>query len=130
MAIFHGFLYCVFLKRVSDDEENEGEDPDVTQGELEALRSGCDLNISSGESSVALPTGKWVCAQSSERKKINQNQCITEKLEVLAKAYSVQGDKWRALGYTKAINALKSYPKAITSYQVAGIAQELNFFFL
>ncbi|XP_077205607.1 DNA polymerase lambda isoform X3 [Paroedura picta] len=105
--------------RVSDDEGSEGEDPDVTQGELEALRSGQDLIISSGGSSVAFPTGKWVCAQSSELKKINQNQCITEKLEVLAKAYSVQGDKWRALGYSKAINALKSYPKPITSYQEA-----------
>ncbi|KAL8187455.1 UNVERIFIED_CONTAM: hypothetical protein K2H54_049005 [Gekko kuhli] len=105
--------------RVSDDEGSEGEDPEVTQGELEALRSGRDLNISPGESSVVFPTGKWICAQSSERKKINQNQCITEKLEVLAKAYSVQGDKWRALGYSKAINALKSYPKPITSYQEA-----------
>nr|XP_056705494.1 DNA polymerase lambda isoform X2 [Euleptes europaea] len=105
--------------RVSDDEGSEGEDPDITQGELEALRSGRDLNLSSGDSSVAFPTGKWVCAQSSERKKINQNQSITEKLEVLAKAYSIQGDKWRALGYSKAINALKSYPKPITSYQEA-----------
>ncbi|XP_015271424.1 PREDICTED: DNA polymerase lambda [Gekko japonicus] len=105
--------------RVSDEEGSEGEDPEVTRGELEALRSGRDLHISSGESSVTFPTGKWICAQSSERKKINQNQCITEKLEVLAKAYSVQGDKWRALGYSKAINALKSYPKPVTSYQEA-----------
>ncbi|XP_060097789.1 DNA polymerase lambda isoform X2 [Heteronotia binoei] len=104
---------------VADDEGNEGEDPDVTQRELEALRSGRDLNISSGESSVAFSTDKWVCAQSSEYKKSNQNRCITEKLEVLAKAYAVQGDKWRALSYSKAINALKSYPKPVTSYQEA-----------
>ncbi|XP_048362592.1 DNA polymerase lambda isoform X2 [Sphaerodactylus townsendi] len=106
-------------RRASVDEGSEGEDPDITQGELEALRSGRDLKVSSGDSSVGLPSGKWVCAQSSEHKKTNQNQCITEKLEALAKAYSVQGDKWRALGYSKAINALKSYPKPVSSYQEA-----------
>lgn len=67
---------------------------------------------------MAQPVSKWVCAQSSHSKKENHNQCITEKLEVLAKAYSVQGDKWRSLGYVKAINALKSYHKPVTSYQV------------
>jgi len=69
-------------------------------------------------SAVVQPASKWVCAHSSNSKKENHNQCITEKLEVLAKAYSVQGDKWRALGYSKAINALKSYHKPVTSYQV------------
>lgn len=73
---------------------------------------------SDSSSAVAQPASKWVCAQSSNSKKENHNQCITEKLEVLAKAYSVQGDKWRALGYAKAINALKSYHKPVTSYQV------------
>ncbi|XP_010281673.1 PREDICTED: DNA polymerase lambda isoform X2 [Phaethon lepturus] len=109
----------------SDDEDSEGEDASVTQGDLEALISGCYPVKSSeetGESSstVAQPNpSKWVCAQSSKSKKENHNQCITEKLEVLAKAYSVQGDKWRALSYSKAINALKSYHKPVTSYQEA-----------
>ncbi|XP_053439728.1 DNA polymerase lambda isoform X2 [Nycticebus coucang] len=62
---------------------------------------------------------KWVCAQSSSQKATNHNLHITEKLEVLAKAYRVQGDKWRALGYAKAINALKSFHKPVTSYQEA-----------
>ncbi|MEE6486057.1 hypothetical protein FKM82_014494 [Ascaphus truei] len=75
-----------------------------------------DVKGSENASSVA---GKWVCAYSSERKKENHNQPITDKLEVLAKAYSVQGDRWRSLGYTKAINALKSYHKPITSSQEA-----------
>ncbi|XP_071420090.1 DNA polymerase lambda isoform X2 [Pithys albifrons albifrons] len=106
------------------DEDSEGEDASVTQGDLEALISGCYPEKSSEEMSdssttVAQPPSKWVCAESSNRKKENHNQCITEKLEVLAKAYSVQGDKWRALGYSKAINALKSYHKPITSYQEA-----------
>lgn len=63
---------------------------------------------------------KWVCAQPSSQKATNHNPHITEKLEVLAKAYSVQGDKWRALGYAKAINALKSFHKPVTTYQVPG----------
>ncbi|NXY87964.1 DPOLL polymerase, partial [Alcedo cyanopectus] len=112
------------LHRDSDDEDSEGEDASVTQGDLEALISGCyrvrsPVEISDSSCTVAQPASKWVCAQSSHSKKENHNQCITEKLEVLAKAYSVQGDKWRALGYTKAINALKSYHKPVTSYQEA-----------
>ncbi|NXC03865.1 DPOLL polymerase, partial [Orthonyx spaldingii] len=109
--------------KYSDDEDSEGEDAGVTQGDLEALISGrypvkSSEEISDSSSTVAQPPSKWVCAQSSNTKKENHNQCITEKLEVLAKAYSVQGDKWRALGYSKAINALKSYHKPVTSYQV------------
>ncbi|NXK54548.1 DPOLL polymerase, partial [Chauna torquata] len=112
------------LIKVCDDEDSEGEDASVTQGDLEALISGCYPEKSSEETSdssstVAQPNSKWVCAHSSNSKKENHNQCITEKLEVLAKAYSVQGDKWRALGYSKAINALKSYHKPVTSYQEA-----------
>ncbi|KAM7102402.1 DNA polymerase lambda isoform 3-T6 [Ciconia maguari] len=109
-------------EKVSDDEDSEGEDASVTQGDLEALISGCypvksSEETSDSSSTVAQPASKWVCAHSSNSKKENHNQCITEKLEVLAKAYSVQGDKWRALGYSKAINALKSYHKPVTSYQ-------------
>ncbi|XP_061856904.1 DNA polymerase lambda isoform X2 [Colius striatus] len=111
-------------EKVSDGEDSEGEDASVTQGDLEALISGhypvkSSEETSDSSSTVAQPASKWVCAQSSDSKKENHNQCITEKLEVLAKAYSVQGDKWRALGYNKAINALKSYHKPVTSYQEA-----------
>ncbi|POI29100.1 hypothetical protein CIB84_007148 [Bambusicola thoracicus] len=111
-------------EKVYDDEDSEGEDASVTQGDLEALISGhypvkLSEESSGSSSTVAQPASKWVCAQSSNSKKENHNQCITEKLEVLAKAYSVQGDKWRALGYAKAINALKSYHKPVTSYQEA-----------
>ncbi|NXQ60024.1 DPOLL polymerase, partial [Anthoscopus minutus] len=107
-------------EKYSDDENSEGEESGVTQGDLEALISGRYPVKSSEEirDTVAQPPSKWVCAQSSNTKKENHNECITEKLEVLAKAYSVQGDKWRALGYSKAINALKSYYKPVTSYQV------------
>ncbi|NXR54124.1 DPOLL polymerase, partial [Hippolais icterina] len=121
LSLHRGIL---MLRKYSEDEDSEGEDADVTQGDLEALISGrypvkSSEEISDSSYTMAQPPSKWVCAQSSNTKKENHNQCITEKLEVLAKAYSVQGDKWRALGYSKAINALKSYHKPVTSYQEA-----------
>ncbi|XP_072280497.1 DNA polymerase lambda isoform X2 [Pyxicephalus adspersus] len=102
------------------DEGSDGEDFGVTQGDLDALLFGHQVTESE-KSSKEAPTvpGKWVCAQSSETKKKNHNQFITDKLEVLAKAYSIQGDRWRSLGYSKAINALKSYHKPVTSSQEA-----------
>uniref|UniRef100_A0A8C8R967 DNA polymerase lambda n=1 Tax=Pelusios castaneus TaxID=367368 RepID=A0A8C8R967_9SAUR len=111
-------------QRVSEDEASEGEEASVTQGDLEALISGrCpDTSLERPTCScitVPPPAGKWVCAQSSESKKENHNQHITEKLEVLGKAYAVEGDRWRVLGYSKAINALKSFHKPVTSYQEA-----------
>ncbi|XP_025736689.1 DNA polymerase lambda isoform X2 [Callorhinus ursinus] len=105
-----------------DDETSDGEETQVSAADLEALISGhySTLFEGDGEPSPA-PKGldKWVCAQSSSQKAINHNPHLTEKLEVLAKAYGVQGDKWRALGYAKAINALKSFHKPVTSYKEA-----------
>ncbi|XP_058399787.1 DNA polymerase lambda isoform X2 [Diceros bicornis minor] len=105
---------------VSDDETSDGEETQVSAAELEALISGRYPTLLEEEDEPCpAPEGldKWVCAQPSSQKVTNHNLHITEKLEVLAKAYSVQGDKWRALGYAKAINALKSFHKPVTSYQ-------------
>ncbi|KAM5271824.1 DNA polymerase lambda [Ctenodactylus gundi] len=106
----------------SDDETSDGEEPHVSTAYLEALVSGHYPTPpeENGRPDPA-PEGldKWVCAQPSSQKVTNHNLHITEKLEVLAKAYSVQGDKWRALGYARAINALKSFHKPVTSYQEA-----------
>ncbi|XP_074518429.1 DNA polymerase lambda [Halichoeres trimaculatus] len=110
-----------------DTEETRDEDG-VSQGDLEALLSGQhpkeeapgpSLDPGSDSAAQKVVSGKWVCAQSSESKTNNFNKHITDKLEVLAKAYTHQGDKWRALSYSKAVNALKSYHKPITSYQEA-----------
>ncbi|XP_023378318.1 DNA polymerase lambda isoform X3 [Pteropus vampyrus] len=106
----------------SDDETSDGEETQVSAADLEALISGCYPTPLEGDgepSPAPEGLGKWVCAQPSTQKATNHNPHITEKLEVLAKAYSVQGDKWRALGYAKAINALKSFHKPVTSYQEA-----------
>ncbi|EPQ15200.1 DNA polymerase lambda [Myotis brandtii] len=107
---------------VSDDDTSDGEETPVSAADLEALISGRYPIPPEGDGEPSpAPEGlnKWVCAQPSSQKATNHNTHITEKLEVLAKAYSVQGDKWRALGYDKAINALKSFHKPVTSYQEA-----------
>ncbi|KAJ0044281.1 hypothetical protein NL108_003750, partial [Boleophthalmus pectinirostris] len=103
-------------------EEPQGDDDGVSQSDIEALMTGQHPKEDSpGLDNVPqkINSGKWVCAQSSVSKSNNFNKHITDKLEVLAKAYTHQGDKWRALGYSKAVNALKSYHKPVTSYQEA-----------
>ncbi|XP_061889129.1 DNA polymerase lambda isoform X1 [Entelurus aequoreus] len=105
-----------------------GEDDSVSQIHLEALITGQHpknetpgLSLDPGPDTAThtAVSGKWVCAQSSQSKSNNFNKHLTDKLELLAKAYTHQGDKWRALGYSKAVNALKSYHKTVTSYQEA-----------
>nr|WKN12663.1 PolL [Haplophryne mollis] len=109
-------------------EEVSGEEDRISQSDLEALLTGqhpkeeapgSSLNPGSDSTAQKVVSGKWVCAQSSQSKTKNLNKHITDKLDVLANAYTHQGDKWRALGYSKAINALKSYHKPVTSYQEA-----------
>lgn len=102
-------------------EVPQGDDDGVSQSDIEALMTGQLPKDESPGLDAAVQkriSGKWVCAQSSESKSNNFNKHITDKLEVLAKAYTHQGDKWRALSYSKAINALKSYHKPVTSHQV------------
>ncbi|KAJ8365808.1 hypothetical protein SKAU_G00146390 [Synaphobranchus kaupii] len=105
-------------------DEHKEEDG-VSQNDLDALINGhqspgptSDPDANANVAERTLP-GKWVCAQSSHTKSTNHNKHITDKLEVLAKAYTHQGDKWRAFSYSKAINALKSYQKPISSYEEA-----------
>ncbi|XP_076839046.1 DNA polymerase lambda [Brachyhypopomus gauderio] len=111
--------------------EPRGEHPEedgVSQNDLDALISGFSptAGVPDATSDEALKTaentvlpGKWVCAQSSEAKALNHNKHITDKLEQVAKAYTSTGDKWRALSYSKAINALKSHPSPVTTYEEA-----------
>uniref|UniRef100_A0A3B3WDT7 DNA polymerase lambda n=2 Tax=Poecilia mexicana TaxID=48701 RepID=A0A3B3WDT7_9TELE len=114
------------------EEEASREEDGVSQSDLEALLTGrhpkeetpgsCTNSVPDAATAAEAQkpiSGKWVCAQSSQCKTNNFNKHITDKLEVLAKAYTHQGDKWRALGYSKAVNALKSFHKPVTSYQEA-----------
>lgn len=101
------------------DSSSESEDEGVSQRDLRALISGGERGAVDPDSSRAAVRGKWVCSRSSESKQLNHNQAITDKLKALETAYTHQGDKWRALGYSKAINALKSHHKPISTYQEA-----------
>ncbi|XP_078421143.1 DNA polymerase lambda [Cetorhinus maximus] len=106
--------------QLSEDEDgSDVEDDGVSEHDLQALVSGNSHSPSESDPSEPVVSGKWVCARSSKSKKQNHNKPITDKLEVLAAAYTHQGDKWRALGYAKAINALKSYQKPVASFQEA-----------
>uniref|UniRef100_A0A8C7MKU7 Crossover junction endonuclease MUS81-like HHH domain-containing protein n=1 Tax=Oncorhynchus kisutch TaxID=8019 RepID=A0A8C7MKU7_ONCKI len=114
----------------SDDFKDEY---GVSQSDLEALISGLHPKDETPSNATATSdpqqkplSGKWVCAQSSQSKVDNHNKHITDKLEVLAKAYTHQGDRWRALGYSKAVNPLKSYHKPITSYEVGYLVPYLH----
>ncbi|XP_014033593.2 DNA polymerase lambda isoform X1 [Salmo salar] len=111
---------------VQDTKDDFKDEYGVSQSDLEALISGLHPKDETPSTATAHSdpqqkplSGKWVCAQSSQSKVDNHNKHITDKLEVLAKAYTHQGDRWRALGYSKAVNALKSYHRPITSYEEA-----------
>lgn len=126
---FDNITFIFYSQAVLDTQEDvRGEEDGVSQSDLEALITGQtpqeetpgpSLEPATDSAAQSVVPGKWVCAQSSQSKSNNFNKDITDKLEVLAKAYTHQGDKWRALSYSKAVNALKSYHKPITSYQVA-----------
>ncbi|XP_051756537.1 LOW QUALITY PROTEIN: DNA polymerase lambda [Ctenopharyngodon idella] len=117
-------LQANLTETLTEIQEEHHEEDGVSQNDLEALISGVHPSESNQDQSQSLAenpvlSGKWVCSQSSTAKGENHNKHITDKLEPLAKAYTHTGDKWRALGYSKAINALKSYHKPITSYEEA-----------
>ncbi|XP_078269420.1 DNA polymerase lambda isoform X2 [Rhinoraja longicauda] len=99
------------------DSSSDSEDEGVSQRDLRALISGGERGAVDPDPSGA--SSKWVCSRSSQSKQLNHNQAITDKLKALETAYTHQGDRWRALGYGKAINALKSYHKPISTYQEA-----------
>ncbi|XP_062927491.1 DNA polymerase lambda [Mobula hypostoma] len=111
------------------DSNSDSEDDSVSQLDLQALISGDRRPAASPELPEKGVSRKWVCSQSSESKKVNHNKAITDKLKVLETAYTHQGDRWRVLGYGKAINALKSYHKSISSYeeacQIPGIGKRM-----
>lgn len=105
-------------------QEEPLEEEGVSQNDLQALISGTKHESMASDDAQSVSEepevlGKWVCAQSSQTKSKNHNSHITDKLEQLAKVYTHTGDKWRALSYSKAVNALKSYRKPISSYEVS-----------
>lgn len=62
---------------------------------------------------------KFACARPSGKQVKDFNHHITAELEKLAAAYKSKKDTWRALGYQKAISAIRNYPRPITSREEA-----------
>ncbi|CAL4156672.1 unnamed protein product, partial [Meganyctiphanes norvegica] len=72
---------------------------------------------------------KFVCAHASSIKPTEKNEQIINELQKLMNAYKNKNDTWRALGYQKAISALKNHPREITAREEAltirGIGERL-----
>ena len=49
---------------------------------------------------------------------MNHNQHVTDKLQELLTVYENNGEKWRAMSTSKAIQAIKKHPKEITTLEV------------
>lgn len=62
---------------------------------------------------------KFACSQPSSSQTKGFNSHITAELEKLAAAYKSKNDTWRAVGYQKAISAIRNYPHEITSREEA-----------
>lgn len=60
----------------------------------------------------------WTCSHSSKEQHQNLNKHITDKLEQLLSIYENNNEKYKALGYQKAILILKRHPKEIESKEV------------
>ncbi|XP_019626500.1 PREDICTED: LOW QUALITY PROTEIN: DNA polymerase lambda-like [Branchiostoma belcheri] len=113
---------------VPTDEEEDDEDAGNQEEEGESTPS-TSASSTPNTSPHKLPRGKWVCAEPSTSKGVNYNKHITDKFQLLAKAYKNTSDQWRAMSYTKAIAILQRHPKPITSWEEAhslpGVGQRL-----
>nr|XP_053645240.1 DNA polymerase lambda-like [Cherax quadricarinatus]XP_053645241.1 DNA polymerase lambda-like [Cherax quadricarinatus]XP_053645242.1 DNA polymerase lambda-like [Cherax quadricarinatus] len=62
---------------------------------------------------------KFACSQPSSSKVNNLNTHITTELEKLEAVYKNKKDTWRAMGYQKAISAIRNHPREIKSREEA-----------
>lgn len=62
---------------------------------------------------------KFACARPSSSKPVDLNAHITSELGKLAATYKSKNDTWRAVGYERAVTAIRNYSKEITSREEA-----------
>ncbi|KAL7641764.1 UNVERIFIED_CONTAM: hypothetical protein RMT77_007638 [Armadillidium vulgare] len=109
--------YIVYEHSLGDNKtiESEANSPKKT-----SLNNDTEELISESKS-IATESylGKFACAHSSDSFSTNQNEHITSELEKLSSAYESRKDTWRAVGYQKAISAIKNYPKVIETWEEA-----------
>jgi hypothetical protein len=96
----------------SDDSSYTG------SSDEERMASSVDDPSSQKTAKSSLNLKSWTCSYSSKEQLVNHNKYLTDKLEEMSTIYENTKDKYRALGYTKAIQAIKRYPKEITSFEV------------
>lgn len=80
-----------------------------------------EKNFSSKSNILNNYKNNWTCAHSSKEQQQNLNKHITDKLEQLLSIYENKNEKYKVLGYQKAILILKRHSKEIES-------KEVNFF--
>lgn len=112
----------------STDDEKDGEEDLATarrpedSGDQDTEEDN-QAPLSSDEHLTAPPAkkGKWICEIPSTQGQswVNHNKHITDKLQELVKVYQNSNEKWRAMSCTKAIAALRKYPKEITTFEEA-----------
>ncbi len=68
------------------------------------------------------------CQKQDKRSKLTAAALGDLSLQALAKVYENTNDRWRALGYSKAIAALKRQPKPITTFEVRKLERCLHLF--
>lgn len=112
------------LSEKTDDEQKKRPRQEENESDsIESEENDEDLNEYNKK---VLNSRSWICAHSSKELKTNFNKHITDKLEELLQIYENTNDKYRALGYQKAITALKRYPKQITTWEVSFIMNFSN----
>lgn len=62
---------------------------------------------------------KFACARPSSSKPVDLNAHITSELGKLAATYKSKNDTWRAVGYERAVTAIRNYGKEITTREEA-----------
>ena len=114
-------------KEISSGSSDDGDNEDISIYYKNMLQS--NQIDEKDKKAFKVNTNSWTCAHSSKEQRINHNKKLTDKLESLMLIYENTKDKFRALGYQKAIQALKRCDHPITSFEEAiklpGIGQKL-----
>jgi hypothetical protein len=98
--------------RNSSDNDSSYSDSEV---EVDLFKN----NTLDAKSKKCIPDSKtWTCAHSSKEQPINYNKFLTDKLEALTAIYENTKDRYRALGYQKAIASLKRHPHKVQTKEV------------
>ncbi|CAF0717185.1 unnamed protein product [Brachionus calyciflorus] len=77
------------------------------------------VNLELNRTKCLLDNKTWTCAHSSKEQMENLNKHITDKLEQMSSIYENTKEKYKALGYQKAILILKRHPLVIQSREEA-----------